>query len=123
MSIVSSDPPGEGFLKSIRAKLNHLRANKGRIAITTSNPHMIQMAADNTSGHSGSSLVNPRFGLSDESFSFISVNAVPFTQGPYRGGLYFSLHGISANYIAMFGPLVVQSLCPLLPPTAHNCRT
>jgi hypothetical protein len=83
---------------------------------------MIQMSSDNMSRDSGSSSVDPPFGLSDESFSFISVNAVPFTQGPYREGLYFSLHGIS-GYIAMFGPLVVQSLCPLLPPTAHNCRT
>ena len=102
---------------------------------------MIQMAADNTSEDSGSSLVG------DESLLFISEKSVPFVQGPYRGGLYFSLHGISPNvsrvlrcqsssngrapsasparttYIAMFGPLVVQSLCPLLPPTAHNCRT
>jgi hypothetical protein len=38
--------------KAESAKRNHLRANKGRIAITTSKPHMIQMAADSTSGDS-----------------------------------------------------------------------
>jgi hypothetical protein len=59
--------------------VNHLRANKGRIAITTSNPQIIQNAADNTSEDSGSSLVDPRFG--QESLLFISEKSVPFVQG------------------------------------------
>jgi hypothetical protein len=52
---------------------------------------MIQMSSDNMSRDSGSSLVDPPFGLGDESLLFISEKSVPFVQGPYRGGAHIRL--------------------------------
>ena len=40
---------------------------------------------------SGSSLVDPRFDVSNESLLFISEKSVPFVQGPYRGGAHIRL--------------------------------